>query len=45
MLTLLQNTDVSYPWYGTGAWVVGLTLFLLWLAYVAGKIRRRGGKK
>lgn len=44
MLTLLQNTDVDNPWYGTGAWLVGITLFLLWLAYVIGKIRRRKGK-
>lgn len=28
------------PWYGTDAWLVGITLGLLWLFYVIGKIRR-----
>jgi hypothetical protein len=32
---------IQNPWYGTGAWLVGITLGLLWLAYVVGKIRRR----
>jgi hypothetical protein len=31
---------VELPWYGNGAWVVGIALALLWLLYVIGKIRR-----
>lgn len=45
MITLtLQNTDVDHPWYGNGAWLVTVALVLLWLLYVAGKIRRRRRK-
>lgn len=35
---------VEAQWYGNGAWLVAVSLGVLWLLYVAGKIRRRRRK-
>lgn len=43
-MTLLLNPDVAEPWYSNGSWLVTIALVLLWLLYVAGKIRRRRRK-
>jgi hypothetical protein len=38
---MLAQLEVDQPWYSNGAWLVAGGLTLLWLLYVAGKIRRR----
>lgn len=38
---ILADDVYQQQWYGNGAWLVSIMLVVLWLLYVAGKIRRR----